>query len=154
MRVKNLLVILIFICYGTCFSQINPEWVASFPVFAQSNGRVQSMCVDPAGNVYVLGTVEDSVDVTGWLIKYNTDGVQQWSNPIANVMSGKTKLDKDGNIYVVFMLIQPEDIITLKFNPNGLLQWYAQYNGAGNFIDQPRDIAFDDSLNVYVTGET
>ena len=67
-------------------------------------------------------------------------------------------VDAAGNIYVTGRS-QTEaawsgnyDFATLKYNPAGTQQWVARYNGAGNSVDDARDLAVDVTGNVYVIG--
>jgi len=67
----------------------------------------------------------------------------------------KTTIDGQGNIYIVgstFNSYGNYDILTAKYNTNGQLLWYAQYDGAGNGQDYGISIAVDNSYNVFVTG--
>ncbi len=66
--------------------------------------------------------------------------------------------DHDGNIYVtgtVFNITaRGIDCGTIKYNSSGDEQWVRLFNGPYSSDDRGRDIAVDDSGNVYVTGET
>ena len=67
------------------------------------------------------------------------------------------KVDHLGNTYIwsrVYGLSFAADYLTLKFDSSGDLEWSAVYNGDGDLIDIPHDLIIDDSLNVYVTGES
>ncbi|HTL81754.1 MAG TPA: T9SS type A sorting domain-containing protein [Bacteroidia bacterium] len=44
------------------------------------------------------------------------------------------------------------DIVTEKFDQNGVTTWTGTYNGTGNSYDEGRAITFDAAGNVYVTG--
>ncbi len=65
-------------------------------------------------------------------------------------------MDAAGNIYVTGVGRGSSgtlDYITIKYNSSGTQQWIAEYNGAGNGLDEAHAIAIDPSgNNVYVTG--
>src|SRR5208282_4353921 len=44
------------------------------------------------------------------------------------------------------------DIVTIKYGPNGNQVWLQRYNGPGNGDDEANAIAVDNNGNVYVTG--
>lgn len=115
------------------------------------------MKTDRSGNVYLWGYEEDSsLNHLGIIIKYNSLGIQQWINTYSNIgPEGKIDLDNAGNVYVISRIVigASYDYLTIKYNSNGVFQWSAFYNGAANLDDMPHAIAFDDSLNAYITGE-
>lgn len=103
-------------------------------VWAQSlnsnseGGRFQGVAVDGVGNVYAVGSVDNSgsysfgngVGVTGIstasnpvLVKYNASGQAQWANTVTSGSGGAAfsaaAVDQAGNIYVVgFIAFQTE----------------------------------------------
>src|SRR5207245_611433 len=46
------------------------------------------------------------------------------------------------------------DFATIKYNPAGVQIWAVRFNGAGNYVDEPAQLAVDQNGNVYVTGYT
>lgn len=68
----------------------------------------------------------------------------------------KLTIDAAGNVYVTGTSFTNStngfDIVTVKYNGLGVQQWVASFNGAGNGIDESRDIKVDNNGNVYVTG--
>ncbi|MBE2256610.1 MAG: T9SS type A sorting domain-containing protein [Ignavibacteria bacterium] len=64
-------------------------------------------------------------------------------------------LDSVGNVYIVGTskgVNTDYDIITIKYNSNGVLLWDARYNGNNNTYDVATDIEIDRNGNLYVTG--
>jgi len=69
--------------------------------------------------------------------------------------SDKTITDAQGNIYIACATRTQntsDDIMVLKYNSAGLLQWSKTYNYSYNGTEQPNDICLDNSGNIYVTG--
>jgi uncharacterized delta-60 repeat protein len=119
--------------------------------------------IDYSGNVYVTGRSFGSG--TGWdyaTIKYNPDGVEQWveryngsgnSSDEARAIS----VDPSGNVYVTgysYGSGTDRDYATIKYNPDGVEQWVARYNGSGNSKDEAYGVSVDRAGNVYVTGKS
>jgi hypothetical protein len=154
---KWCLIFSLTLCFCVGSAQISPEWVNFYGSTGnQIQYQVVDVCADKAGSVYLLGYQLDSLALDGELLKYNSSGIELWRNIIPGLGPyAKVKLDKQDNIYVICSMSgfsTSTDFLTLKYDSGGNFKWYAVYNGAGNTVDQPIDIAIDDSLNVYVTG--
>ncbi|MBS4015955.1 MAG: hypothetical protein KGZ86_05930, partial [Candidatus Latescibacteria bacterium] len=135
--------------------------------------------LDGAGNVYVYGTTYTTATTNGQdlcLIKYDNNGNQQWvttyngpamvgTSPSYENCPDETGqdamvLDASANIYVTgrstFMnasLTSHTDILTLKYNSSGVLQWEARYNHpVQDSIHQGQSVGLDNANNVYVAG--
>jgi uncharacterized delta-60 repeat protein len=68
-----------------------------------------------------------------------------------------TKTDPYGNVYIVGATINGSgnnDILLVKYNRSGVLQWTQQYNGNANLEDMGVGLYIDGSGNVYVVGTT
>jgi len=67
----------------------------------------------------------------------------------------KSITDSQGNLYIACATrtaSTSDDIMLLKYNSAGALQWTKIYNYSYNGIEQPNDICLDNSGNIYVTG--
>lgn len=85
-----------------------------------------------------------------WLARYN--GPDSLTDEAQIIV-----LDNEGNVYVTGGSNYQGsfcDIVTIKYNPNGEIQWISRYNGPGNYDDYPNAMTIDSYGNVYVTGAT
>jgi len=82
-----------------------------------------------------------------WVARYNGSG-----NGMDRVFA--MALDSTGNIYITGYIDNGtnNDYATVKYNADGVQQWVAIYDGAGDSRDNAMDICVDASGNVYVTG--
>ena len=124
-----------------------------------TNGT-NAIAVDSSGNVYVTGWSAGEANTDYVVIKYNSNGDQQWAeryNGPGNDYDAPygIALDSSGNVYVTGTSTGDGtgfDYTTIKFNNDGQQQWAKSYNGTGNSYDAGLALAVDASGNVYVTG--
>ncbi|MFN8116371.1 MAG: T9SS type A sorting domain-containing protein [Bacteroidia bacterium] len=120
---------------------------------------------DLSGNIYVAGaTVNGAGNTDILLAKYSSAGVQLWIQQYAGAGLGNdfaTDMFVTSNaIYltggVATSTASPTtDVITMKYNLSGVLQWVSTYNGAGNSFDAGRGLAYHTQSNtLYVSGGT
>jgi len=87
---------------------------------------------------------------TAWVRRYNGPG-NSYDYPSSLAVDGQR------NVYVTGCSIGSDsiyDCATIKYNPSGVEQWVARYNGPANYDDYAEAIAVDGQRNVYVTGES
>ena len=117
------------------------------------------------GNIYNQGSKEDIL-----ILKYSPEGNlmwnKMWNSPgnnrdlIAyNLTDNALVIDHHNNIFIIGTVYNPninfsEDIVTLKYNSEGILQWQHIYNGPANDWDIPFSITLDMFGDVYVCGLT
>ena len=128
-------------------------------------GRAVAVALDAAGNVYAAGGVNDGVPFQEnhdyLVVKFSPDGTQRWARRYDGPANGRDfvraiVVDGGGNVYVTgFSNGEPNDWATLKFSPDGALQWERRVSGGGGFSDdRPADIGLLPDGNVVVTGVT
>ena len=132
-----------------------------------SEDLAYAIAVDQAGNVYVTG--ESQGPLSPWYdydyatVKYNSAGETLWVrryNGPGNRQDGAYAIavDEAGNVYVTgrsrpdSINVEGYDYVTIKYNPEGVEQWIARYNGPRDDMDEAYALALDNQGNVYVTG--
>ena len=134
---------------------------------------------DPAGNIYVTGQFSDTITFdntynnqmynTIFLIKYNSNGTEQWFRKIGGSVMNiaySIAVDANSNIYLTGDFLgtliffgspdvhltnaYPNNIFIAKYNNAGSLLW-SQADGSNSDISS-RCIALDDSSDAYIVG--
>ena len=128
------------------------------------DGAARDVALDAAGNVYAAGSVHDGVIFSQnhdyLVVKFAPDGTQRWARRYdgpAHVSDQARALTVDGagNVYVTgSSQDRGTDWATLKFSPDGALQWERRISGADASDDFPADLALLPGGNVVVTGVT
>ncbi len=150
---------LIFV--SSALAQPSEEWVQIYDSPDGDDDEGWAMAVDDAGDVYVTGYSTNSEGYDQWhTIKYDTNGVEQWTANHSGTGSDDDYayaivVDANGNVYVTGSAVNAAtgtDMVSIKYDSNGVEQWVAVYSGSGTYSDEGYDIAVDGSGNVYVTG--
>lgn len=160
---------------GTCFSVSNADDILLLRYttngvlswFKNENGISEDsyddcpmdMAIDNLGNTYVVGASFDQGTSLDYVtIKYNSDGNVVWSArydgiTYLNDEGVAVKVDALKNVYVTGTSFEgSENIVTIKYNQNGVIQWIKSFNGISNSIDRAVDLTLDSAANIYVTG--
>jgi uncharacterized delta-60 repeat protein len=142
------------------------QWVKRFDGPTNSVDAPNALAVDNIGDVYVCGFANTSATTTAnhdfVTIKYNGTGGQEWvryynGTANANDIASSVAIDITGNIIVTgssFGSGSGSDIVTIKYNSQGVQQWTSRYNGTGNSDDWSNSVITDTEGNSYVTGAT
>ncbi len=158
-------VLLLLLC-GTArhaAAQVTQAWAARFNGAGYSFDEAYALVLDAAGNAYVTGKSGDIYDddVNIVTISYDPLGMVRWQviydGPVHEDDVGLAlALDPSGNVYVTgYTGHWPNrDMLTLKYNPIGVLQWPAIYSGTANSNDHGQAVVADDLGHVFVTGNT
>ena len=146
----------------------NQEWARTYDGSASAADTPSDIVVDSSGNVYVTGRTDVTSGPTpGYefaigTVKYNSSGTEEWVEEFnfgGNNGGNAIALDSSGNVYVTgYSSVGPspftDDIITVKYNPAGAVQWFGIYDGPGHGDDAGKDIVVDSAGNVYVSGNS
>ena len=139
------------------------EWVARFNGAGNTTDWAYGITLDPSGNVYVTGYSTGAGTGKDYMtIKYNSNGNVLWTSSYNGPINGgdysnAIAVDQSGNAYVTGRVdfgASYADIVTIKYNSQGVQQWSARYNGPANNIDEARCIKTDGNGNVFVAGKS
>ena len=115
------------------------------------------------GDIIVAGNTTDSITGLDFvLLKYNTEGDLLWVRQYDGSLGGKDSLidmttDINGNIYLTGKSQNSVgffDVLTIKYDLNGSLQWANTYNGTAGTNDEAVSIIVDDLENAYILANT
>ena len=139
-------------------------WARSYNGSANNNDEGTGICVDAAGNVYVVGFAEYSSKSTDVVVlKYSNNGELIWQLPYAKTTDPledkglAIAADLNGNVYITGYTTNydgKKDIFVNKYNSSGLVWTSALEDGGTNLDAQGLSIAVSSSGYVYVAGYT
>lgn len=143
-------------------------WAAGYNGPSSLGDGAQKMALDAQGNVYLLGDsigIGTEIDIA--TVKYDSQGRQLWAVRYAGPghdFPYDIGLDARGNVYVVGQTWRrfnfdggtEQDIVTMKYSPDGELLWTRYYTGtqATSWQDTPSEMEVDSEGNVYIAGMT
>jgi uncharacterized delta-60 repeat protein len=153
---------IVTIKYTTAGTQ---QWVKLYNGTFSGPDEGASLCVDAAGNVFVTGfeTTANQSYYDMVTIMYDAGGTQQWAyiyNGTGNANDYAVEILNDGagNTYVVgtsdtmYMSAPNNDIVLLKFDNAGALQWRRVFWSNTYSYDIARGMCFDHSGNLLICG--
>ena len=139
------------------------QWVKRYDGPLNNEDSPTNIAIDNQNNIYVTGySYGLSYNENYTTIKYNSAGDTLWvrryttpENP--DDKPGGIAVDNQGNVYVTggsdsTGTGNATDILSIKYNSAGILQWFARFSSPGNNSDIGEAIAVDNQSNVYVTG--
>ena len=120
----------------------------------------EDLVLDSSGNIYLIGATNSFGTNTDMaLVKYDTDGVQQWNRTWGgnDVDYGNGLiLDSSDDLYVVGYTrsygLGNADIYIANFDKQGLLKWNRTWGGINN--DYAYGVSIDSLDDIYFTGAT
>lgn len=153
---------LILLCITPTFSQ-TIEWANRYDYNHKADNPFK-IHTDGNSNVYVVGISQANNQLSGYTtIKYNSSGGIEWiknyfpPNVTQNCPSGAygVETDASGNVYVTGeMCYGPNpndyDVLTLKYDPNGILLWFNRWDAGDNLLEFGRDLVINNDGYVFV----
>jgi uncharacterized delta-60 repeat protein len=92
------------------------------------------------------------------LAQVSTEWISRYNSPANNSdIPLNLVTDNSGNIYTTGITMgtaSGEDILTIKFTPDGKQAWTARFTGPGNNSDKVSNILLDNSGNIYIVGSS
>lgn len=132
------------------------QWAQTFSI-GETGSNSQGLTLDRQGNVIVVGLVPGSAGY-GFVIKYNSNGLQQWMATRTRTSWKYCMTDDNGSVYAAgetsTSSTSGADFIVAKYSSAGDEEWVRTYSGAGNFDDRPFAMTMDRIGNIYVSGST
>ncbi len=138
------------------------QWTATYSSAGSNFDEARSIALDGVGNVYITGVLvysEGGTTDNYGTVKYNSSGVEQWSQ-VYNGPAGladeaySIAVDADGNSYVIgyYDGWGNQNIGIVKYNSDGVQQWMQSYDGPASDNDNGFDIVVDSENNFYISG--
>jgi len=138
------------------------KWIKTYGATSQNlEDKGLAITSDITGDIYVTGFVTNNDGSTDIIVrKYSPNGNVIFSK----TEDGQYNMDSEGNsiavddnerVYVTGYTTTPDnstDIITLKYNQNGNLQWSKTIDGPGSETDKAFGIVVDENDNIYISG--
>lgn len=133
------------------------QWIA---INSMSNRNYFGNCltIDKFQNIYIAGDERISGNGNYYVIKYSSNGVQQWlsryTTPTSSNDPFAIAIDSNLNVLVTGYSYENNNrgYCTVKYNNSGVQQWVQIYNGVGNSYDEVHGICVDTQGNIYITG--
>lgn len=149
----------LILCSNSLCQEI--EWVSryNYANYADAPFKIK---LDSQGNIYIVGVSQATETLSGFItIKYNSGGNQEWirsyfPNVLSNLNSGAYGIDFDSsnNVYVSGEMSfssnsEDYDILTLKYNSDGLLIWENRTDCGFNDLEFGRDLIINSDGYIY-----
>jgi hypothetical protein len=137
------------------------QWKVSLRTGSNFEERINGSTTDASGNLYVVGTASITTLSTGrriFVAKITSQPGITWQRVFGSdaAFGEDVAVDSNGNVYVAGTRNSPNDVIVLKYNSSGVLQWQRTMgSGLGSaFREEGIGIDVDSSGNCYVVGRS
>ncbi len=140
------------------------RWVATYFGPDSTDADPVALCTDASGNSYVTGGVLDSFTVAWHTIKIDSTGARRWLAVMSRtdtlqLYSNPRCIAADDNGYVYVGGEQDslggfEDMMLIRYRPDGGEDWRARYAGPGLGIDLLQCLVVDAAGNAFASGQS
>jgi len=143
------------------FAQLDTVWLRSFDGGGCQEDMFSDVFVDDSGNVYIAGTAWTSGSGTDIVVeKLSAEGAVVFSarydgRAHLDDSAAAMAVDSAGDVYVCGWTVdtlEEQDMVTLKFSPEGRLVWARTWSRAHNRNDAALALCLDHLGRVIVTG--
>jgi hypothetical protein len=138
-------------CYWSPYIEAKPSGAGAvgWAVTGSNSGEATGVNTDSSGNVYWF-------DGAGYLTKFNSSGIEQWSTyisgfPVDYANGPRIEIDSSSNVYLVSEI----NCVIVKFNSSGVTQWTRKLNNTttgGYIYVYDAQISPNDPNALYITG--
>lgn len=142
------------VTYSTTGVQVS---VNRAPVQSNSFGSVRDVYKDGDGNTYIAGTTLSGGTNNIYLAKLDNSLNVLWTQSYGgpqNEIATAIATDASGNVYVAgetTTTSQGRNMLLLKYNSSGTIQWFKQLTGDGNGDDGFKDMEIKDDI-IFLAG--
>lgn len=140
----------------------NNNWVKYYIGEGDGPDIPNAMIKDKNENIYITGSSIYGFYTSFITLKYRADGSLIWKNLFKKRTNAVERAidiaqDPEGNVFVTgFTTVSGNntDILTVKYDSNGVELWFKEFAGAANGEDKPSRLVTDNAGNIYITGTT
>jgi hypothetical protein len=134
------------------------QWLSTYGATGRDNSRL--VAVDDEGNVYVGGLDPNGNDFDIATFKFDSTGAFQWVRRFNGPANGWDSpvdmvIDPKGGVIItgsVWKTASQTDMVILKYNSNGDLEWSDMYGNQYGQEDYPVAILLDKKNNILLAG--
>lgn len=150
------------------FSSATGEMLWNKEIASGLVNQPKTLAVDSSGNSFVVANTGVNLGNYNYVtVKYNTDGVQQWSSRLTPFASAAVNhayalaIDANGNTFVAGTTFEARplpsttveaDFLVVKFDATGREIWRTPLNSHVEYSNGARSIALDNAGNIVVSG--
>lgn len=131
-------------------------WTATYIGVGNNADRARAVAIDPAGAIYVTGSVYNGTSTVFTTVKFSPSGAQLWATQSPpGMLPTAIALDAVSNVVVTgysTTVSSNSNYVTVKLDSNGNQSWIRTFAGTGAANDFAQAVAVDELGNIYVTG--
>ncbi|MBN2728819.1 MAG: T9SS type A sorting domain-containing protein [Bacteroidales bacterium] len=147
-----LLVFLVIPLLG--FSQMTSRWLNDYSAGGTYYDLSRIVKTDSYGNVYSAAQIDNGTDLDIFLIKYNSEGTQQWTQTFDNGGNDEVinmHIDAADNVYISgnTEIGGKNQLLLLKYLPDGTMRWNENTSTTSGVYVMASDMS---GTNIVLTG--